>query len=445
MKRVVIVTSGTTGDVRPYGVLAAGFARAGWDATLVANAGYDALAASLGVSRYAGALMHLDDVIALQYRQNAQERGVFGKAVWDAWFAGYPALVEALRGADVVLGRIPWFGDAARMLGIPFFLAPNLPRQGIRADLPRVPVGAPIGAMVRRRRAAARLPGALEALNVASHLGALPERIGMIWQERANVPALVGLERRQKATLAALADDAGRARLAMPRAALGELVGLSEQVLPARATERFTGNWKGPAAQYTPPPDLVRLLDHPQKAVFIGFGSVPCMPDGSDFTEMSRRVAEAIRIAGIRALVAPGWGGLGWPAEAGPQPEGVVVLDGVPHEWLFPRLGAVVHHCGIGTAMAALAAGIPSVPVPFLQDEPFWAWRLLDLGVAPEPIDPMRLTAEGLAAAMRAALDDGAMRARAAAIGAAMAQEDGIGTTVRLVEEALGMPAREAA
>jgi hypothetical protein len=37
------------------------------------------------------------------------------------------------------------------------------------------------------------------------------------------------------------------------------------------------------------------------------------------------------------------------------------------------------------------------------------------------------------------------MRARAAAIGAAMAQEDGIGTTVRLVEEALGMQARDAA
>ncbi|CAH0310048.1 glycosyltransferase [Roseomonas sp. CECT 9278] len=439
MKRIAIVASGSMGDVRPYGVLAAGFARAGWDAGLVANAGYEALARSVGVSWFAEALTNLDGVIAWQRRQNAQEPGIFDKSVWDAWFAGYPPLVAALRGADVVVSRIPWIGDAARMLGIPFVMAPNLPREGLRPDLPRVPVGAPIGAMVRRRRACARLPGVVAALNVLGHLGVVPERIGLLWHERRSLPALFGLQRRHREALAALGNEAERARLAKPGRPLLELVGLSEQVLPPRPSERFTGIWKGPAAGYTPPPELARLVDHPDKAVFIGYGSVPCMPDGADFAGMSRRVAEAIRIAGIRALIAPGWGGLGWPAEAGPLPEGVVVMDGVAHEWLFPRLGAVVHHCGVGTAMAALAAGIPSVPVPFLQDEPFWAWRLHDLGVAPEPIDPMHLTAAGLAAAIRAALDDQAMRARAAAIGAAMAEEDGIGTTVRMVEEALGM------
>jgi sterol 3beta-glucosyltransferase len=234
---------------------------------------------------------------------------------------------------------------------------------------------------------------------------------------------------------------------------LMEIVGLSPHVLPPRKGERFTGAWRAPAGDYTPPPALARLLGSGEPPVFIGFGSVPCMPSGDDFTAMSRLVAEAVRLSRVRAVIAPGWGGLRWPeAEAGPiDPDRIVVVDGIPHDWLFPRLGAVVHHCGVGTAVAALAAGTPNVPVPFLQDEPFWAWRLHDLGVAPPPLDPVLLTAPALAGAMRAALDDPAIRSRAAALGQAMRAEDGLATAVRLVDEALGPrapmaePARAAA
>ncbi|HEY4172662.1 MAG TPA: glycosyltransferase, partial [Rhodopila sp.] len=194
-------------------------------------------------------------------------------------------------------------------------------------------------------------------------------------------------------------------------------------------------------AAYTPPPALARLLDSGEPPVFIGFGSVPCMPSGDDFAWLSEMVGAAVRQSRVRAVIAPGWGKLRWPeaTEGVPDPDKVVVIDGVPHDWLFPRLGAVVHHCGVGTAMAALAAGTPSVPVPFLQDEPFWAWRLHDLGVAPPPIDPVLLSAPELAAAMRAALDDPEIRSRARALGQAMQQEDGLATSIRLVEEALDM------
>lgn len=446
-RRIAIVASGSMGDVRPYAVLAGGFARAGWEAGLVANDGYGPLAASLGLPWFAPALPPLERILAWQRRQNAQESGLFDATLWDDWFAAYPALLRALAGAAVVVSRIPWVGDAARLLGIPFVLAGNLPREGPRADLPHVRAGAPIGAMVRRRQAMAWLPGAVPALNLASHLGLVPERLGLLWQERRNLAALLGLQKRHRATLAALADAAGAARLARPARPLLELVGLSPLVLPPRPGERFTGSWRAPAPDYAPPPALARLLAEGEPPVFIGFGSVAGMPGGEDFAALSRQVAAAVRLAGVRAVIARGWGGLDWPEPLEPGGPAVVVLDSLPHEWLFPRLGAAVHHCGVGTTLTALAAGIPSIAVPFLQDEPFWAWRLHDLGVAPLPLDPQRLTATELAGAIRTALDDAPMRARAAALGQALRQEDGLGTTVRLVEAAMAGQAgmREAA
>ena len=39
------------------------------------------------------------------------------------------------------------------------------------------------------------------------------------------------------------------------------------------------------------------------------------------------------------------------------------VVQEAPHEWLFPRCAAVVHHGGAGTTARALWAGAPSLIV----------------------------------------------------------------------------------
>ena len=41
---------------------------------------------------------------------------------------------------------------------------------------------------------------------------------------------------------------------------------------------------------------------------------------------------------------------------------------GSPHDWLFPRVAAVVHHAGAGTTGSGLRAWVPAVPVPVLAD-----------------------------------------------------------------------------
>jgi sterol 3beta-glucosyltransferase len=69
--------------------------------------------------------------------------------------------------------------------------------------------------------------------------------------------------------------------------------------------------------------------------------------------------------------------------------------------------------------------------VPFLADQPFWAGVLYRRGIAPPAIRPRRLTT----ARLRHALDEaGGMRPTAAAVGRAMASEEGTGRALGLLE-----------
>jgi UDP:flavonoid glycosyltransferase YjiC (YdhE family) len=134
-------------------------------------------------------------------------------------------------------------------------------------------------------------------------------------------------------------------------------------------------------------------------------------------------------LARRRVLLFPGWAGL--PSSA--LPADVFVLGPTPHEALFPRCALAIHHGGSGTTHSACRAGIPSLVMPFAADQFFWARRLQTLGVAPAPLSPKRLDAASLAAAIAFA-EDGTTRARAAALGAAMASEDGVGTAVAAID-----------
>lgn len=64
------------------------------------------------------------------------------------------------------------------------------------------------------------------------------------------------------------------------------------------------------ASTFKPPDDLVKFLDAGEPPVYIGFGSI-VVDDPDRFTKM---IFEAVKKAGVRALVSKGWGGLGqWP------------------------------------------------------------------------------------------------------------------------------------
>lgn len=149
------------------------------------------------------------------------------------------------------------------------------------------------------------------------------------------------------------------------------------------------------ASSYTPEPELDAFLNAGPPPVYIGFGSIVV----DDPNAMTRMIFDAIHLAGVRALVSKGWGGLG--ADDVGLPEGVFMLGNVPHDWLFQRVSAVVHHGGAGTTAAGIKAGKPTFVVPFFGDQPFWGSMIARANAGPEPVPYKELTAEKLAEALK--------------------------------------------
>ncbi|KAH7313551.1 hypothetical protein B0I35DRAFT_435429 [Stachybotrys elegans] len=150
------------------------------------------------------------------------------------------------------------------------------------------------------------------------------------------------------------------------------------------------------ASSYTPPEDLARFLKDGEPPIYIGFGSI-VVPDSEALT---RLVLEAVELAGVRALISKGWGGI----SVENPPDNVFFIGNVPHDWLFQHVAAVVHHGGAGTTAAGIAAGCPTVIVPFFGDQPFWGNMIARAGAGPPPVPYKKLTAEGLANGIKFAL-----------------------------------------
>jgi sterol 3beta-glucosyltransferase len=212
---------------------------------------------------------------------------------------------------------------------------------------------------------------------------------------------------------------------------LPTLYGFSPSVVPAPidwcADDHVTGYWfLDSADDWTPPSALLNFLQDGPPPIYIGFGSM----SSRNPQETAELVIEAIKKTNQRALLFSGWGGL----HKEDMPNSILMIDSTPHDWLFPRVAAVVHHGGAGTTAAGLRAGVPSIMIPFLIDQPFWAKRVYDLGVGPTPIPRRKLTVEKLAQAIQEAAANTAMRQRAAELGSKIQAEGGIANAVEIIQ-----------
>jgi len=208
--------------------------------------------------------------------------------------------------------------------------------------------------------------------------------------------------------------------------------GFSRHVIPFPEdydeNQIFTGYWfLDQQSDWQPSAELEAFLADEPKPVYIGFGS---MVD-KEADQLTQLVVKALKLAKQRAVLLGGWTDLG----SSGLPEAILKIDHVPHDWLFSRVAAAVHHGGAGTTAASLRAGIPTVVVPFFADQPFWGWRVEKLGVGPKPIPRLKLTAEKLAAAINTAVQDADIRRRAAALGEKIRAEDGVANAVQVVED----------
>lgn len=216
--------------------------------------------------------------------------------------------------------------------------------------------------------------------------------------------------------------------------AVPNLYGYSPHVLgkPADWSDEWhvTGYWFLDAPEeWQPPSELLDFLDSGSPPVYIGFGSM----SNRDPEKMTELVLAALNKSGQRGLLFSGWGGV----SDSDMPHDVFLMPSAPHDWIFPRMKAVVHHGGVGTTAAGLRAGVPSLVVPFFGDQYFWGNRVYKLGVGAKPIPRNKLTVDKLAQAIQTMCTDEATQIRASELGEKIRLEKGKTETVHIIEQYL--------
>jgi UDP:flavonoid glycosyltransferase YjiC (YdhE family) len=210
----------------------------------------------------------------------------------------------------------------------------------------------------------------------------------------------------------------------------GTLYAYSPHVLPKPSDWGddicVSGYWFLDTADYTPPSELERFLANGDPPVYVGFGSMP----GIDAEAAASAFVAALSARGRRGVIATGGGALA-KVEAPPS---ITFIDAAPHDCLFPRMRAIIHHGGAGTTGAALRAGKPSVCCPFFGDQPFWGRTVKQLGAGPSPLDRRSLSQETIGRAL-AGLEAETVVARAAAIGASIREERGTVVAASFLEQ----------
>jgi sterol 3beta-glucosyltransferase len=402
--RIAVVCNDTRGGIQPYVALALGLRRAGHDVRAVAPSNTSSMFSEVGLPV---AALSGDVEAVLRASDGAAERG--GIASMRLAARELPRIIQtwtketldACAGVEVVTG-----GIGGMVIGLS--VAEKLGARFVEAHLQ--PIGVPTDAY----------PGLLLP-GVPRWLGAWGRRLSHRLSESALWMGFRGPMRTARRKVLGLSGE--------PNAAKGQpvLYGFSRHVVPVPSdTERprfVTGYWVLPTAEgWVPPPALEAFLARKGPVVTIGFGSMA----SRDAEALTGLVLGAVRKAGVRAVLVAGWGGL----KSADGDDDVFFADSLPYEWMFPRVAAVVHHGGAGTTGTALRAGVPAVVVPFTMDQPFWGSRVEALGAGPKPIPRKRLTVQRLADALGAATGGAEMRARAAALGVQLREEDGVAAAV---------------
>ncbi|ESK94997.1 glycosyltransferase family 1 protein [Moniliophthora roreri MCA 2997] len=403
----VCLTIGSRGDVQPYIALGLGLKKEGHIVTIVTHEEYRGWIESFGLEHRTaggdpGALMKL----SVEHKMFSPEffsEGITKFRPWldqllvDAW--------EACKDADVLLESPSAMAGVhiAEALRIPYFRTFTMPWTKT-----------------------AEFPHAFLWSSVESHT--FNSISNVMWSATSGQ-----INRWRTNTLKIGSTDMNH----LAESKIVFIYNFSQAVVPKPLdwadTTTISGYWflDSPESKWTPAPELLKFMTRAQRdgkpLVYIGFGSIT-VPHPNRVT---LRIIKAVKKADVRAIISKGWSSrMSKEEEVEVNEEEVYVVDQIPHDWLFERVDAVLHHGGAGTTGASLRAGKPTLIKPWFGDQFFWASRVQKLGAG---LRVSSLGVNDLAEALVKATSDRIMKEKAAAVGERIRAEDGVRTAIRTI------------
>jgi len=402
--RILLVTRGSQGDVYPYIQLAAELKKRGHWVTLSVPRIFERHAKAAGV-RYA--LQASDDIVGmLEETPDTKNLLQWTRRVIDSQFA---EIIPMLEDHDILVASNTEFsiGSIAEHCGKPLFrtaYGPFIPSREIPPPVFPLPKPHPV------------------------------LRPALLWKLLA-----VGLNLMVKKTL-----NKNRKELGLPP--------IKDQAEHAPATafnylmySKFLGsvdnNWKhkwgiggycfNDILHYDRE-ELEKVAAFIKKdkrpTVFFSLGS--CNAKRRD--RLAEMLLDVCSERGYKLLVACGWWDTGAHLE---KKDNLFCIENViPHQLIFPKCDAIIHHGGAGTTHSAARSGRPQMVVPLLLDQFYWSRRVEELGIGPAGVKIKSVSRKQLDRKIADLVGNPAYKEKAAAMGTLIRGENGLENMCRIIE-----------
>ncbi len=418
MARIAILTIGSRGDIQPFCAIALGLVKAGHDVILGGSPDFAGFVGRLGLAfapiggnfkQFMGSPIGLD--IVEGKKSNPLTDELLWKQMLEAW--------QIAQGSDLIVysALTSWGYHIAEALQVSGILA---------APFPLAPTKAfPI--LKFAHRSDQWLPG---LANLMSY------RLAYVlsWRRKAKI---LNQFRRDVLNLSQISSWQGPLYgrdTALPMTSLPILNCYSAAVIPpapdwGTSVHQVGHCFLDAATDFSPSAELQDFLNETPKPFYVGFGSMIVR----DPQQLAQKIVSAITATGQRAVLCSGWGDIG-KSELSAS---IYKLTEIPHDWLFPKVAAVIHHAGAGTTAATLRAGIPSIAIPFFADQPVWAALLEQLGVSPATHPRLELESDRLSLSITTILENDSFYQKAQQIKAQIETEDSVAKAVSVIESYL--------
>lgn len=399
MKKIVMFTMGTRGDVQPYIYLARALNKAGYEATIGSHPCWKDLIEKSGVPFVAiGPDIDIEREAAVIRGKNSNPIISMLKTmnfVFKIIQNSTNEMYEACKGKDLVIVSHSHMGAAeAEALGIPTvnvtlqveMIAEKRKEQKWMNKL----VGNLLGAQMAK------------PYNKIRKIYGLPKvkSVGEIMSEKLNMIPISKYVKEQNPYWE------------------------SQHIL--------TGYWYEDEEEYIPEKRITDFLKSGDKPIILALGAMSF--EDKEERERLEMFVNAFRATGKRAVIQ----GFQKTLQNYTLPDSMIACGSVPHSWLFRQGYCVIHHCGFGTAAASLIYGIPSIPVPHVLDQIGIAMQLEQIGVSVEPIQAKELSQERIVEAitkMQQTYDK--KKKKAEEISEKIQGEEGLAKAVKLIEDAM--------
>lgn len=413
--KVIILTLGSRGDVQPYVALGTGLINKGHTVTICTGKTFQSFIESHGIFFKEASL----DFMEILKTEEGQEMFNGGKNIFKilkytqavinpGFRKTYDDFLESAKGHDVIVyhPKATVAPDIAELLGISC------------VSMPPVPMTYPISEFPNLAVSGTRNFGIFNKLTYKVNQFAESSLIKAINDFRTTH----GLKKRK---MGAYTYELNGNSIPIIYPVSGYLF---EDVASWNKYVHLTGFFYLPSKNMILEEKVKSFIQQGSRPIVISFSSMP-LKNPEQFKEL---LLKALRKTKNRGIILTGNSGIMFESS-----DMLLCLEKAPHRLLFKESKGILHHGGVGTMAEALLSGQPQVIMPFNVDQPFWAHRLYQQGLALKPLREKTLTLDDLTRAF-ISMDGEEIKDSARTIAKKLNGQNGIENCVKLIESIVG-------